>query len=168
MTGISRIPTIKAISNRNGSSASTQTVATAVTTPVSSNRIHWGDCRPGSCLMRSGLGSSECLQTKDHVRAATAECHHLLGGTAMSHRLAMGCDALQQLLRLLSPAAEILCDWIHLRGGGFNFFGCCLKQAREMTVTESVGNHPWFSIFHRFLLCRVPTLWRPAVASQFG
>jgi len=40
---MSRIATISAISNRNGSNASIQTVATAVTTPVSSNLIHWGD-----------------------------------------------------------------------------------------------------------------------------
>lgn len=50
-TGISNTATINATISRNGNSASSHTVATAVTTPVSRSLIQRGDGRPGSCFM---------------------------------------------------------------------------------------------------------------------
>ena len=161
---------INAISNRNGNSAIIQTVATAIPTPVSSNRIHWGDRRPGSCFMPSGPCGSERLQPQHHVGPETAECHHLLRGTVMSHCVAMVGDALQQLLRLFAPGLKVVGEWVRLRGGDINVnvLQCRLQQSGQITVTESVWKHPVFSILHRFLLCPVQTLWRPAGAIQFG
>lgn len=169
-TGTSNTARISAISNRNGNSAIIQTVATAIPTPVSSNRIHWGDRRPGSCFMPSGLGGSERLQPKHHVGPETAECHHLLRGTVMSHCVAMVGDALQQLLGLLAPGLKIVGEWVRFQGGDVNVNvpECRLQQSRQITVTESVWNHQGFSILHRFLLCHDPTLWRPGQAIQFG